>query len=110
LPELERASPGATRRIAGLAAEAARAERAWRTLVESALTDVLIDADDAGFVLARDRLLAYDPAVRARVIRHLLDRLGSRPDRAGTRSATSFISAGRSGGVVKLTGGVRLER
>jgi tRNA(Ile)-lysidine synthase len=110
IPELERARPGATRRIARLARSAAAAERAWQSIVAAAMKDVVEQVDAGGFVLARDRLLVYDPPVRARVIRHLLDRLGSRPGRAGTRSAMSFISSGVSGGGVELTGGVRLER
>jgi tRNA(Ile)-lysidine synthase len=110
LPELERARPGATRRIARLAHAAAAAERAWRGIVAAAAQDVVKHADESGFVLARERLLAYDPHVRARVIRHLLARLGSRPDRAGTRSAMTFINSGMSGGGLELTGGVRLER
>ncbi|HEX2167730.1 MAG TPA: tRNA lysidine(34) synthetase TilS, partial [Longimicrobiales bacterium] len=110
LPELERARPGATRRIARLARAAAAAERAWRGIVEAAMKDVVECSDERGFVLARERLLAYDPHVRARVIRHLLDRLGSRPDRAGTRSAMTFINSGTSGGIMELAGGVRLER
>ena len=110
LAELERARPGATRRIARLAQTAAAAERAWRGIVEAAVQDVVQAGDERGFVLARERLLSYDPHVRARVIRHLLDRLGSRPDRAGTRSAMTFINSGTSGGGVELAGGVRLER
>ena len=110
LPELERARPGATRRIARLAHAAASAERAWRSIVDAALQDVVEHDDERGIMLARERLLAYDPHVRARVLRHLLDRLGSRPDRAGTRSAMTFINSGASGGGVELAGGVRLER
>lgn len=110
LPELEHARPGATRRIAHLAQSAAAAERAWRGIVAAAVKDVVEHAEDDRFVLARERLLAYDPHVRARVLRHLLDRLGSRPDRAGTRSAMTFINSGVSGGIVELPGGVRLER
>lgn len=110
LPELERARPGATRRIARLAHAAASAERAWRSIVDAALQDVVEYDDERGIMLARERLLAYDPHVRARVLRHLLDRLGSRPDRAGTRSAMTFIRSGASGGGVELAGGVRLER
>ncbi|HEX6308807.1 MAG TPA: tRNA lysidine(34) synthetase TilS [Longimicrobiales bacterium] len=110
LPELERVYPGATRRIARLARAAAEAEHAWRGIVTAAINDVVISEDTAAFVLARDRLFAYDPHVRARVMRHLLDRLGSRPDRAGTRFALSFISSGASGGGVELSGGIRLER
>jgi tRNA(Ile)-lysidine synthase len=110
LPELERAVPGATLRIARIARAAASAERAWRAILADLSRDVILHEGDGQFVLARERLLSYDLPVRARVIRHLLDRLGSRPDRAGTRFAMTFINSGASGGMVELTGGVRLER
>ncbi|MBR9991214.1 MAG: tRNA lysidine(34) synthetase TilS, partial [Gemmatimonadetes bacterium] len=110
LPELERARPGATRRIARLAQAAAAAERGWRSVIAVAVDDVVEHRDEGGFVLARERLLAYDPHIRARVLRHLLERLDSRPDRAGTRSAVTFIRSGMSGTGVELPGGVRLER
>jgi tRNA(Ile)-lysidine synthase len=110
LPELERARPGATRRIARLAAAAAAAERGWRGIIAAAVEDVIDDRGDGEFVLARERLLAYDPHVRARVIRHVLGRLGSRPGRAGTRSAMAFIRSGASGAGVELSGGVRIQR
>jgi tRNA(Ile)-lysidine synthase len=110
LPELERARPGATRRIARAARAAAAAERAWRGIVATAIEGVVEHADEGEFVLVRERLLAYDPHLRARVLRHLLEQLGSRPGRAGTRSAMAFITSGVSGAAMELTGGVRLER
>ena len=110
IPELEKARPGATRQIARLARSAAAAERAWQGIIRAAVQDVVEEEDSGGFILARDRLLVYDPPVRARVIRYLLDRLGSRPDRAGTRFVMAFINSGASGVGVELAGGVRLER
>jgi tRNA(Ile)-lysidine synthetase-like protein len=110
LPALEAARPGAARRIARLARHAAAAERGWSAIVADALEDVLIDTERDGFALARERLLAYHPHIRARVVRYLLHELGSEPGRAGTRSAAEFISSGLSGGRIELPGGVRLER
>jgi tRNA(Ile)-lysidine synthase len=104
LPELERAAPGAVRRIASLAHTAAAAERAWQSVLEPVLADVVTGRDAGEIALARGRLLAYDPHVRARVIRHLLNDFGCRPDRAGTRSIMSFVGSGESGRTLVLRG------
>jgi tRNA(Ile)-lysidine synthase len=110
LPALEAVRPGAARAVARLAGRVAEAESGWRQVVMDAVHAVVIARDDTGFALARDRLLAYHPHIRARALRHLLYELGSRPDRSGTRSVMEFISSGRSGGRLDLAGGVRLER
>jgi tRNA(Ile)-lysidine synthase len=110
LPALEAAQPGAARRLADMAREAAEAEHAWRGIVGDAVSAVVSDRAEGGFTLARDRLLAYHPHVRARVLRQLLHELGSEPGRAGTRYAAEFISSGASGGWIELPGGIRLER
>jgi tRNA(Ile)-lysidine synthase len=110
LPALEAVRPGAARRIGRLARLAAEAEHAWDAIVQDVLRTVATARPDGGFVLARERLLAYHPHVRARVLRRLLHELGSAPGRAGTRSAAEFISSGTSGGGLALPGGVRLER
>ena len=114
VPALEAVRPGAARRIAALARRAAEAEAAWRDVVREAAQDVVTDRDEApgggGFTLARERLLEYHPHLRARVLRHLLNELGSRPGRAGTRVALDFVAAARSGGRAELAGGVVLSR
>jgi tRNA(Ile)-lysidine synthase len=110
LPALERVQPGAARRIARLARHAAEAEAAWRDIVRDAAGEVVMASDGAGFALARDRLLAYHPHVRARVLRHLILGLGQRLDRPGTRAAVEYVSSGASGSRLELAGGVRLER
>lgn len=110
LPALESIRPGATRRITRLAERAAEAETAWGELVADAVSDVVAARDGAVLLLARDRLLAYHPHVRARVLRHLIAELGHRLDRFGTEAAVEFISSGASGGRLDLAGGVRLER
>jgi tRNA(Ile)-lysidine synthase len=110
LPALEAVQPGAARRLARLAERAAEAEAAWRELAGDAARDVVIQRDETGFTLARDRLLGYHPQIRARVLRLLLHQLGSRPDRAGTRAGTEFISSGSSGARIDLGSGVRVER
>jgi tRNA(Ile)-lysidine synthase len=110
LPALDAVRPDAARAISRLARRMAEADSGWQQVVADAVHAVVTARDDTGFTLARDRLLAYHPHIRARVLRHLLYELGSRPDRSGTRSAMEFISAGRSGGRLDLAGGIRLER
>lgn len=110
LPALEAARPGAARRIARSAARVAEAEAAWRVIVSEAVHSVMVRRDEQGFTLAREQLRAYHPHIRARVLRHLLGDLGSRPDRSGTRVAVEFINSGGSGSRVELAGGVVLER
>lgn len=110
LPALESIRPGARARLAALADEARSAEEAWSAVVEEALRDVVLSASEDVLELARDRLLAYHPHVRARVLRRALHRFGSEPGRSGTHAALEFITAGASGGVIELAGGIRLLR
>ncbi|HSJ09603.1 MAG TPA: tRNA lysidine(34) synthetase TilS [Longimicrobiales bacterium] len=110
LPALEAARPGAARDAVRLAALAARLETAWSKALSEVAADVVQGRTRDGFALARERLLAYHPHVRARVLRQLSEQLGCRLDRAATRTAVDFLSAGGSGGRIDLPGGVRLER
>lgn len=110
LPALERTRPGATRALARLAEQAAANERAWRRRVGRLLHEVVVTEEEGLIELARPVLLGYDPTERARLLRHLLRRYGSLPDRAGTRAALQFIRSADSGRAVHLPGGVRLER
>lgn len=109
LPRLERIAPGATGALARLAREARAAEQAWESLLDEVEHQVA-SIDGEGVLLARERLLSYHPHVRARLLRRLLHRFGSHPDRAGTRAALEFIRLGASGGHFDVIGGVRLER
>jgi tRNA(Ile)-lysidine synthase len=110
LPELERVRPGATRSLAGLADRARAVERAWDAALAHLTREAVVEADGVGITLARGVLRSYHPDLRARVLRHVLRRYGSTPDRAGTHAALEFISSGPSGGELHLPGGVRLER
>lgn len=110
LPALEQVSPGAAGRIAAVAARAVEAESAWHEVVRAAVEDVVETDTDGLIELARDRLLGYHPHIRARVIRHLLARLGPVPDKAGTRVVMEFISGGSSGTGIEAGGGARVER
>ncbi|HSH44734.1 MAG TPA: tRNA lysidine(34) synthetase TilS [Longimicrobiales bacterium] len=110
LPAMERAHPGTVRILARLAAVARRDEDRWRARTREAASAVIRDAGPRSATLARDVLRSYHPAVRARVLRLVLRRLGSSPGRAGTRAALEFINSSRSGGEVHLPGGVRLQR
>jgi tRNA(Ile)-lysidine synthase len=110
LPLLERGAPGITRRIAALAAHAASEESAWRDIIEQVSSDVLSARLEGGFALARERLLAYHPHIRARVMRHLVHRLGGRLDRAATRALLAFAATGASGSGIELPGRLRFDR
>lgn len=110
LPALEAARPGTARTLARLADRARSAERSWELEAERLEDAVVVRSSPASVVLARPVLHSYHAALRARVVRRLLRRYGSRPDRAGTHAALEFISSGPSGGELHLPGGVRLER
>ncbi len=110
LPELEAVRPGAARALARVADGARAAEAAWDDALRHLLADAVLDAGDGGATLARGVLLSYHPHLRSRVLRHILRRYGSTPDRAGTRAALEFISSGSSGAGIHVAGGVRLER
>lgn len=110
LPLLESVAPGARARIAALARSAAAAEDAWSSVEEGLLSDLILEAETGAVLLARDRFLDYHPNVQARLLRRLLRRLGSSPDRAGTRAALQFIRSGASGGRFHVAGNVRIER
>lgn len=110
LPLLEQVTPGATGALLRLAEHARDAEAAWDAVLEALLPGVIERVTDEAVELARPRLLAYHSSIRARLLRRLLRRYGSVPDRAGTMAALEFISGGASGGQMRLAGGVRLER
>ncbi|MEJ2504628.1 MAG: hypothetical protein P8177_15180, partial [Gemmatimonadota bacterium] len=110
LPELEAARPGAARALARLAGRAAAVEAALEAVVERAEADAILQSDGTGVTLARPVLHSYDSGLRARLLRRVLRRYGSAPDRGGTHAALEFISSGPSGGELHVRGGIRLER
>lgn len=106
LPELERfVAPGARRNLVALGALAAEADAVLRRLAREAEA-ALVRREGDEFLLARDRLRDYDPAVASRVLRSVLRRSGSAPDRAGTRAALQFITDAPSGRHMRLPSGV----
>ena len=110
LPAMRRAQPGVEASLLRLARAARQSRRAWKRILRGAESDVLIAQNQASFELARPRLLGYHRAIRTRLVRRLLARLGSVPGRAGTHSADTFINSGRSGTGITLRGGIRIVR
>jgi len=109
LPAIERAvAPGARRALVRLAALAREDEAAWDALLRGEMEGVARE-DDGAIVLVRERLAGYDSPVAARLLRGLLRRLGTVPDRDGTRSALRFIGAAPSGREMALPGGIRIR-
>ena len=103
-------APGARRALRGLARRARDDEAAWRSLEPGILTQVGVRDEPDGYSLDRSALLTLHRAVRARVIRGLVRRLGGGLDDAGTRLAVEFTSSGTSGGKLSLGGGIWLGR
>ncbi|MGH7477775.1 MAG: tRNA lysidine(34) synthetase TilS [Longimicrobiales bacterium] len=110
LPALRAVLPQADRSLARLARQAREDERAWAWVLDRLEDEAVQHANADEIRLARPRLLTYHPSVRARLLRRVLRRLGSVPDRAGTRAAVAFISSGASGRALELSGDVALER
>lgn len=111
VPALEAGvSPGTRKAVLRLARLARQDEDAWESLVPTLLAGVDAQHGEASVSVAREPLLAYHPAVRARVVRALARRLGRELDAAGTRVAVEFTSAGQSGRAVRLTGGLEFRR
>ena len=110
LPELERrVAPGAGRALTSLARRAREDEAAWRSLLPGLLEGVDLRREGDVLSVSRAAFLECHPAVRARVLRELAKRLGTRPGEAGTRAAVEFSSSGSSGTGVPLGGGVELR-
>jgi tRNA(Ile)-lysidine synthase len=111
LPRLETAvAPAARRALVRLARLAAREERAWRTLAPRLLEPLVIEEDSARIAVAAPQLLGYPWALRARVLRALVRRLGAGLDEAGTRAAVEFMGSAASGRSHPLPGGLLLAR
>ena len=110
LPAMRRADPDVDRSVLRLARAAKQARTAWNRLLREVESDVVISQAHASFELARPRLLGYHRAIRTRLVRRLLARLGSVPGRAGTHSADTFINSGRSGTGITLRGGTIIAR
>lgn len=110
LPLLESVRPGAVRALARTARLAAEQESVWESVADELVGRVVTRRSEGEIELARDTLRAYPSGIRARVLRRVLDDVGSRPGRAGTRAALEFISSAESGARIDLPGGALLER
>ncbi len=110
LPEVdESVAPGARAALRRLARLARENEEGWRSLLPSLLEGVLEEKDD-GLLVVRSALLAYHPAVQARILREVLRRRGIGLQEAGTRAVMEFTRTGASGRSFPLPGGVGLRR
>lgn len=131
LPTVEaEVAPGARRALVRLARLARDEEAAWDALLPGLLEDVvasdegrgegsgpgpggpgeLPNVGEGGLVLDRGALLEHPPAVRARVLRRILDGVGLSLDESGTRALLAFTSESASGAEWSLPGGLVLIR
>lgn len=111
LPRLEaKVAPGARKALVRLARLARQEREAWQSLLPGLLSGVVESSEEGRIVAARGALLAHHPAVRARIVRALAQRLGIGLDEAGTRVATRFTATGTSGKSIGLAAGLELRR
>lgn len=110
LPLLEEVVPGAARSLVRLSAEARVDSEGWDAVLDGIEPEVVVSAGEDEIVLARAGLLSYHPRIRGLLLRRLLRRWGSRPERAATEAILDFIDSGASGGEFHIAGGVRIAR
>ena len=109
IPQLEReVAPGARQSLVRLAELARESEAAWDRRVAEVRPQAILEAAGC-YLVARRELARYDPELGARLIRDVLRRLRSVPDRTGTRAILQFITDAPSGRETTLSGGVRIR-
>ncbi|MEJ2311985.1 MAG: tRNA lysidine(34) synthetase TilS [Gemmatimonadales bacterium] len=111
LPALESAWDGPVReRLVHVADSARRADQALLAQARQALRRSVVTKDCGGFTFVRAGFARYHPAVQARALVILAERLNVRLSRGGTRVAVEFIKGGQSGASVHVGGGLVLRR
>jgi len=105
-----RVHPGARRALIRLAETARADESAWISLLPGLLAPLDVTEGEAGISFLRERMLAYHPAVQARLARHLAARAGLSLGSVGTRRVVEFTSSGQSGHAVSLASGAECRR
>lgn len=111
LPALESAWDGPVReRLVQLAHSARQTDRALLAQARQALTRSDVTEEGRGFAFVRSVFAGYHPAVQARALAFLAERLDVRLSRGGTRVAVEFIKGGRSGASVDVGGELELRR
>ncbi|HEX6559036.1 MAG TPA: tRNA lysidine(34) synthetase TilS, partial [Longimicrobiales bacterium] len=110
LPPLLNVYPRAKPAVLALARHAAQTEAAWHATLLHLERELLTSDENERIELARGVLLEYHPALRARVMRHLLRRFGTTPSRASTRHILQFCCNADSGSMLEVAGRVRIER
>lgn len=109
LPDVERlVAPGARRALVRLAELSRDEEAAWASVLPTLMGRLDPSDGEAGLSVDRAALVELHPAVRARVIRALAERLGVSLDRSATRVAVDFAASGASGRAIDLGGALTL--
>ena len=85
-------------------------EAAWAAVLPSVLSGLRAEATEVSASVDARALLDLDPALQARVVRHLSSGLSASLDSAAVQRALVHIAKGRSGTGVDLVGGVTFLR
>lgn len=110
IPVMVTVQPQSPEAVLALARHAARAERAWRSLLGDARRRLIVSRAADVSQLALKVLQEYDGEIQARLLRGELRRFGVVPDRAATRGMLQFVAQAGSGSSYVAGGGLRLER
>ena len=110
IPAMQTVQPSSPDAILALARHAAQTEQAWRTLMRNVRKNVVLQRENSAIELARDKLLEYDGDIRGRLLRSVLQRLNSAPDRDATAALLQFVESAQSGASFDVAGGVLVER
>ncbi|MEX2466723.1 MAG: tRNA lysidine(34) synthetase TilS [Gemmatimonadota bacterium] len=103
IPDAERlVAPGAKRALVRFAERAAHDEAGWESLIPRLLDSLDPEWRPEGVTVDRAGLLAFHPAVRARILRTLALELGFRPGSGVTALAVDFAESAGSGRTIDL--------
>ena len=110
IPVIQTIRPQAPAAILALARHAARAERAWHSLLRHVRRHVVLRSADGGSELARGKLLEYDAEIRARLLRWALRQVGYLASRNTTHALVQFVENAPSGSHYDVSETVRVQR
>lgn len=106
----EGVAPGIEAAVLRLGRLARESEKGWESVLPRLRDEVVVTRSEARVVLDRNAFLATHPFIQVRILRSLLEPLGSTPGEAGTRAALEFTRTATSGHRWRLSGDVILAR
>lgn len=110
LPALEAEFPQAVDILARFARVAQSTHRRLNARAKEVAGELMLEEGERFSLISREKLLELPGDLQARVLRFLLHKLGSVPDRANTERMVEFARSAGSGAEIHLEDGARIER